>query len=147
LLEIKNTYIFALFYLKTDNSPFCHRGIPTLHNGYDVSNAVDYAKKNDGSPTICQLNKWVSTCNNRFLHRTQLNQYLPLILLVFIFLLFEHLEDSCFKSRITACLVIRCNLFKYEVFFAPSLKLNIQKQPGQKLFLHHKWKAVIYKMI
>jgi len=26
--------------------------IPTIHNGYCVSNAVDYAKKNDVLPTI-----------------------------------------------------------------------------------------------
>ena len=31
-----------------------------------VSNAVDYAKKNDVLPTICQLNYGVS--NNRYLH-------------------------------------------------------------------------------
>ena len=40
------------FALKTDNSLFCHRDIPTLHNGYCVSNTVDYAKKNDVLPTI-----------------------------------------------------------------------------------------------
>ena len=42
----KSTY-FNFFGLKTDNSLFCHHDIPTLHNGYCVSNAVDYAKKND----------------------------------------------------------------------------------------------------
>ena len=51
----KNTY-FHYFALKTDNSLFCHRDIPTIHNGYCVSNAVDYAKKNNALPTICQLN-------------------------------------------------------------------------------------------
>ena len=40
----------------SDNSLFCHRDFPTIHNGYCVSNAVDYAKKNDVLPTICQLN-------------------------------------------------------------------------------------------
>jgi len=51
----KPTY-FHFFALKTDNSLFCHRDIPTIHNGYCVSNAVDYAKKNDVLPTIFQLN-------------------------------------------------------------------------------------------
>jgi len=46
------TYIFHFFDLKTDNSLFCHRDIPTIHYGYCVSNAVDYAKKNDVLPTI-----------------------------------------------------------------------------------------------
>jgi len=46
-------YFFAL---KTDNSLFCHRDVPTIHNGYCVSNVVDYAQKNDVLPTICQLN-------------------------------------------------------------------------------------------
>jgi len=47
---------FQFFALKTDNSPFCHQDIPTIQNGNCVSNAVDYAKKNDVLPTICQLN-------------------------------------------------------------------------------------------
>ena len=39
--------------LKTDDSLFCHWDIPiNIHNGYCVSNAVDYAKKNDVLPTI-----------------------------------------------------------------------------------------------
>ena len=37
----KPTY-FHFFALKTDTSLFCHQDIPTLHNGYCVSNAVDY---------------------------------------------------------------------------------------------------------
>ena len=53
--NIKPTY-FHFFTLKTENSLFCHRDIPTIHDGYCVSNAVDYAKKNDALPTICQLN-------------------------------------------------------------------------------------------
>jgi len=52
----KKHYIMSLFDLKTDNSLFCNRDIPTIHNGYCVSNAVDYAKKIDVLPTICQLN-------------------------------------------------------------------------------------------
>ena len=36
----------------TDNALFCHRDIPTIHNGYCVSNAVDYAKKNYVLPMI-----------------------------------------------------------------------------------------------
>jgi len=44
--------MFTFFALKTDNSLFCHRDIPTIHNGYCVSYAVDYAKKNDVLPTI-----------------------------------------------------------------------------------------------
>jgi len=44
--------IFYFFALKRDTSLFCHRDIPTIHNGYCVSNAVDYAKKNDVLPTI-----------------------------------------------------------------------------------------------
>jgi len=34
-----------MFALKTDNSLFCHRDIPIIHNGYCVIYAVDYAKK------------------------------------------------------------------------------------------------------
>jgi len=37
--------------LKTDNSLLCHRDIPTIHNGYCVSKAVDYSKINDVLPT------------------------------------------------------------------------------------------------
>ena len=33
--------------LKLDHLLFCHRDIPTIHSGDFVSNAVDYAKKND----------------------------------------------------------------------------------------------------
>jgi len=44
--NIKKTY-FHFFALKKDNSFYCHRDIPTIHNGYCVSNAVDYTKKND----------------------------------------------------------------------------------------------------
>jgi len=54
--NIKQTTYFYLFALKTDNSLLCHRDIPTLHNGYCVSNAVDYAKENYVLPKICQLN-------------------------------------------------------------------------------------------
>ena len=46
-----DTY-FHYIALKTDNLPFCNRDIPTLHNGYCISNAVDYAKKNNVVPTI-----------------------------------------------------------------------------------------------
>jgi len=38
--------------LETDNSLFCYRDIPTIHNGYCVSNAVDYARENDVLPMI-----------------------------------------------------------------------------------------------
>ena len=51
-----NPTYFHFFALKTDNLLFCHRDIPTIHNGYCVSNTVDYAKKNDVLPTICKLN-------------------------------------------------------------------------------------------
>jgi len=47
---------FHFFALKTDNLLFCHRDIPTIQNGYCVSNAVDYAKKKDVLLTIYQLN-------------------------------------------------------------------------------------------
>ena len=53
-------HIFYCFALKTDNSLFCNRDIPTVDNGYCVSNAVDYAKKNDVYQRLCQLNKGVS---------------------------------------------------------------------------------------
>ena len=53
MLEINKTTYFLFFALKTDNSLFCHRDIPTIHNGYSVSNAVDYAKKDNVLPTIC----------------------------------------------------------------------------------------------
>ena len=39
-------------------SLFCHRDIPTIHNGYCVINAVDYAKKNDVVPTIVSTELW-----------------------------------------------------------------------------------------
>jgi len=52
-IEIKNPTYFHFFALKTDSSFFCHWDIPTVHNGYCVSNAIDYAKKNDVLPTIC----------------------------------------------------------------------------------------------
>jgi len=51
----KNTY-FHFFSLKRDSLLFRHRDIPTIHNGYCVTNAVDYAKKSDVFPTICHLN-------------------------------------------------------------------------------------------
>ena len=51
----KPTYVH-FFALKTDNLFFCHRDIPTIHTGNCVTNAVDYAKKNDVLRTICQLN-------------------------------------------------------------------------------------------
>jgi len=47
----KPTY-FHFVALKTDSSLFCHQDISTTHNGYCVSNAVDYAKKNDIIQTI-----------------------------------------------------------------------------------------------
>jgi len=49
--RLKPTY-FHFFALKSDNLFFCHWDIPTRHNGYCVSNAVDYAKKNGVLPTI-----------------------------------------------------------------------------------------------
>ena len=61
-----NLHIFAFSALKTDHSLFCHLDIPTIHNGYCVSKAVDYAKKNDVLPTILSTELGVS--NNRFLH-------------------------------------------------------------------------------
>ena len=51
---------FHFFALKTDNSLFCH------HNGYCVSNAVDYTKKNDVLPTILSTELVVSS--KRFLN-------------------------------------------------------------------------------
>jgi len=60
----KPTYLL----LKTDNSFFCHRDIPTIHNGYCVSNAEDYAKKTDVLPTNMSTEFVVS--NNKFLHWT-----------------------------------------------------------------------------
>ena len=64
--NIKKTTYVHVFALKTDNSLFCHRDIPTIHNGYCFSNVVDYAKKNDVLPTILSTEFMVS--NNRFLH-------------------------------------------------------------------------------
>ena len=52
MLEIKKTTYFHDFFLKTDTPLFCHRDIPTIHNGYCVSKAVDYAKRNYVLPTI-----------------------------------------------------------------------------------------------
>ena len=91
MLEIKitvKTYIFSLFALKTDNSLFCHRDIPTTLYRYItatalvmqsimqrktmfyhcVSNAVDYAKKNYVLPTILSTELRGHFSNNRFLH-------------------------------------------------------------------------------
>jgi len=48
---VKPTH-FHFFALKTETLLFCHRDIPTIHKGYCVSIAVDYAKKNDVLPTI-----------------------------------------------------------------------------------------------
>ena len=57
MLEIKKTYILSLFCFK--NRQLSVIWIFLLYiqfYGYCVSNAVDYAKKNDVLPTICQLN-------------------------------------------------------------------------------------------
>ena len=102
MLEIKKTTYFHLFALKTDNSLFCHRDIPTIHNGYCVSNAVDYAKKNDVFQRFCQLNLWSVIID----FSTEHNLYSPLIL--FLFLFFEHLEDSCLKR------LLRVHMFGYK---------------------------------
>jgi len=61
----KNTFYILM---KTDNSLFCHRDIPTIHNGYCVSNAVDYAKKNNVLPTILSTFSLEGVNNNRFFH-------------------------------------------------------------------------------
>jgi len=39
----KNPTYFHFYALKTKHALFCHQDIPTMHNGYCVSNAVDYA--------------------------------------------------------------------------------------------------------
>jgi len=63
---VKLKHFFAL---KTDNSLFCHRDIPTIHNGYCVSNAVDYAKNNNVLPMILStFSLELGVSNNRFLH-------------------------------------------------------------------------------
>ena len=56
IIVVRNTktYIFSLVCF--ENRQFAFRDIPTIHNGYCVSNAVDNAKENDVLPTICQLN-------------------------------------------------------------------------------------------
>jgi len=56
VVKNKKTTYFHFFALKSDNSLFFHRDIPTIHNGYWVSNTVDYAQKNNVLPMICQLN-------------------------------------------------------------------------------------------
>jgi len=43
----QNMGYLHFFALKTDNLLFWHWDSPTIHNGYCVSNAVDYAKKDD----------------------------------------------------------------------------------------------------
>jgi len=68
MLEIIKPTYFYFFALKTDNSRFCHRDIPSIHNGYCVSNAVDCAKKNYVVPTILST-EWIGHYN-RFLHWT-----------------------------------------------------------------------------
>ena len=62
----KITTYFHCFALKTDNSIFLDWDIPTIHNGYSVTNAVDYANKNDVLPTILSTELGVSY--NRFIH-------------------------------------------------------------------------------
>ena len=47
VVKNKKTYLFSLFCMKTGHSLFCHRDIPTIHNGYCVSTAVDYTKKTE----------------------------------------------------------------------------------------------------
>jgi len=66
IVRNKNTTYFYIFALKTDNLLFCHRDIPTIHNGYCLSNAGDNAKKNDVLPTI--LSTELRGQYNRFLH-------------------------------------------------------------------------------
>ena len=47
------TYLKYVKCMKTEvNQLSVPWDIPTIHNGYCVSNAVDYAKKNDVLPTI-----------------------------------------------------------------------------------------------
>ena len=52
----KNLHFSLFFALKTDNSFFCHGDIPTIHNGYCVSNAVNNAKKTMFYQRFRQLN-------------------------------------------------------------------------------------------
>ena len=52
----KKNYIFSLICFENRQFAFLPSGYPTIHNGYCISNAVDYANKNDVLPTICQLN-------------------------------------------------------------------------------------------
>ena len=55
-----------IFLLRKQTIRFSAIGIFLLHNGYCVSNAVYYAKKNDVLPKILSTEFVVS--NNRFLH-------------------------------------------------------------------------------
>ena len=64
-----NILIFTFFALKTDNSLFCHRDSPTIHNSYCVSNAVDHAKKSMFYQRCCQLSHLnEGASNNSFFH-------------------------------------------------------------------------------
>ena len=57
MLKIKKLHVFTfLLWKQTICVSAIDRDIPTIHNGYCVSNEVDYAKKNDVLQTICQLN-------------------------------------------------------------------------------------------
>jgi len=84
--------------LETDNSLFCHGDIPTIHNGYCVSNAVDYSKKNDVLPTILST-ELRGQKKIDFSTEHNLTSIHNLIVIVSIFYFFEHLEVSCLKSR------------------------------------------------
>ena len=52
----QKTYMFLLICFEHRQFAFLPSGFPTIHNGYCVSNAADYAMKNDVLPPICQLN-------------------------------------------------------------------------------------------
>jgi len=50
--NLESTY-FHFFVLKANSLLFCRRDIPTnTRDGYCISNAVDYAKKNDVLPSL-----------------------------------------------------------------------------------------------
>ena len=81
MLEIKKPTYFYFYALKKDTSLFCYRDIPTIHNGYCVSNAVDYAKKNDVLPTMLstevrgQYNTFLTLVQNHLLGKQLLQNY------------------------------------------------------------------------
>ena len=89
-----------------------------------------FAKRNDVLPTICQLNKGVSNIDFSTEHNlASIYRYFLYFFLLFLF--FEHLQASCFKSA--NCVrpyfgLSYCQLFNNKTtFFGVSVHINQKK--------------------